>query len=205
MNARMRARLGLAVLAVNLAFVVPAVAEQATTKLPTATVMVVDVQAALQQSSAAKALRAQRDQYLQTLQAELDKNRASLKDTENELVKQKSAMAPDVWQQKARSFEQQVFQFNQRFQRNNQAVDKSFRAGMSELSDALAQVTEELAGELGANLVLPKSQIFLHDSRMEQTQRVIERLNSKYPSVTFPAPAVEGDGSPRVPTPAKKK
>ncbi len=205
MNARMRARLGLAVLAVNLAFVVPAVAEQATTKLPTATVMVVDVQAALQQSSAAKALRAQRDQYLQTLQAELDKNRASLKDTENELVKQKSAMAPDVWQQKARTFEQQVFQFNQRFQRNNQAVDKSFRAGMSELSDALAQVTEELAGELGANLVLPKSQIFLHDSRMEQTQRVIERLNSKYPSVTFPAPAVEGDGSPRVPTPAKKK
>ncbi len=205
MNARMRARLGLAVLAVNLAFVVPAVAEQATTKLPTATVMVVDVQAALQQSSAAKALRAQRDQYLQTLQAELDKNRASLKDTENELVKQKSAMAPDVWQQKARSFEQQVFQFNQRFQRNNQAVDKSFRAGMSELSDALAQVTEELAGELGANLVLPKSQIFLHDARMEQTQRVIERLNSKYPSVTFPAPAVEGDGSPRVPTPAKKK
>jgi len=205
MNARMRARLGLAVLAVNLAFAVPAVAEPATTKLPTATVMVVDVQAALQQSSAAKALRAQRDQYLQALQAELEKNRAALKETENELVKQKSAMAPEAWQQKARSFEQQVFEFNQRFQRNNQAVDKSFRAGMSELSDALAQVSEELAGELGANLVLPKSQIFLHDSRMEVTQQVIERLNKKYPSVTFPKPAVEGDGSPRVSTPAKKK
>lgn len=205
MNARMRARLGLAVLAVNLAFAVPAVAEPATTKLPTATVMVVDVQAALQQSSAAKALRAQRDQYLQALQAELEKNRAALKETENELVKQKSAMAPEAWQQKARSFEQQVFEFNQRFQRNNQAVDKSFRAGMSELSDALAQVSEELAGELGANLVLPKSQIFLHDSRMEVTQQVIERLNKKYPSVTFPKPAVEGDGSPRVTTPAKKK
>lgn len=205
MSARMRAGLGLAVLAAHLAFAVPALAEPASGKLPTATVMVVDVQAALQQSLAAKGLRSQRDQYLQGFQAELEKNRAALKETENELVKQKSAMAPETWQQKARAFEQQVFEFNQRFQRNNQAVDKSFRNGMSELSDALAQVTEELASEVGANLVLPKSQIFLHDPRMEMTQQVVDRLNKKFPSVNFPAPAVEGDGSPRLPAAAKKK
>lgn len=202
MGARMRARLGLAVLAVHFACAAPAWAEAA--KLPTATVMVVDVQGAIQQSVAAKGLRVQRDQFLQGFQAELEKNRGSLKETENELVRQKSAMAPEAWQQKARAFEQQVFEFNQRFQRNNQAVDKSFRAGMGELSDALAQVTEELAGELGANLVLPKSQIFLHDPRMEMTQQVVERLNKKFPSVNFPTPVVEGD-APRAPTPVKKK
>lgn len=206
MGVRMRARLGRAILAIQLALALPAMAaETAPGKLPVPSVMVVDVQAALQQSSAAKALRAQRDQYLQGFQSELDKNRAALKEIENELVKQKNAMAPEMWQQKARSFEQQVFEFNQRFQRSNQAVDKSFRTGMSELSDALAQVTEELAGELGANLVLPKSQIFLHDPRMEVTQQVIERLNKKYPSVNFPAPAVEGDTSPKPSAPAKKK
>ncbi|MGE5517285.1 MAG: OmpH family outer membrane protein [Bacteroidota bacterium] len=205
MGARMGARLGRAVLAIQLAFAVPALAETAPAKLPVPTVMVVDVQAALQQSLAAKGLRSQRDQYLQGFQAELDKNRAALKDIENDLVKQKSAMAPEIWQQKARSFEQQVYEFNQRFQRNNQAVDKSFRTGMGELSDALAQVTEELAGELGANLVLPKSQIFLHDPRMEVTQQVIERLNKKFPTVNFPAPTVEGDSTPRIPLPAKKK
>lgn len=205
MGARMRSRLGRAVLAVQLAFALPAVAETAPGKLPVPTVMVLDVQAALQQSLAAKGLRAQRDQYLQGFQAELDKNRAALKEIEADLVKQKSAMSPEVWQQKARSFEQQVFEFNQKFQRSNQAVDKSFRIGMGELSDALAQVTEELAGELGANLVLPKSQIFLHDPRMEVTQQVIERLNRKHPSVNFPAPAVEGESSPRLPTPVKKK
>lgn len=202
----MRACLAQAALAIQLAFALPAAAaEPAPGKLPVPTVMVLDVQAALQQSLAAKSLRAQRDQYLQGFQADLDKNRGALKEMENELVKQKSAMAPDIWQQKARSFEQQVFEFNQRFQRNNQAVDKSFRTAMSELSDALAQVTEELAGELGANLVLPKSQIFLHDPRMEVTQQVIERLNRKYPSVNFPVPTVEGEVSPRLPLPAKKK
>lgn len=206
MAVRLRACLAQAALAIQLAVTLPAVAaEPATGKLPVPTVMVLDVQAALQQSVAAKSLRAQRDQYLQGFQADLDKNRAALKDMEADLIKQKSAMAPEIWQQKARSFEQQVFEFNQRFQRSNQAVDKSFRAGMSELSDALAQVTEELAGELGANLVLPKSQIFLHDPRMEVTQQVIERLNKKYPSVTFPTPTVEGEASPRIPLPAKKK
>lgn len=206
MGARTRACLAQAALAIQLAFALPATAaEPAPGKLPVPTVMVLDVQAALQQSLAAKGLRAQRDQYLQGFQADLDKNRAALKEMENELVKQKSAMAPDIWQQKARSFEQQVFEFNQRFQRSNQAVDKSFRTAMSELSDALAQVTEELAGELGANLVLPKSQIFLHDPRMEVTQQVIERLNRKYPSVNFPVPTVEGEASPRLPLPAKKK
>lgn len=206
MAARMRACLAQAALAIHLAFALPAIAAEPTTgKLPVPTVMVLDVQAALQQSLAAKSLRAQRDQYLQGFQADLDKNRVALKEMETELVKQKSAMAPDVWQQKARSFEQQVFEFNQRFQRSNQAVDKSFRTAMGELSDALAQVTEELAGELGANLVLPKSQIFLHDPRMEVTQQVIERLNKKYPSVNFPTPTIEGDGNPRIPSPAKKK
>lgn len=205
MAVRMRACLGQAVLAIQLAFTAPALAESAPAKLPVPTVMVLDVQAALQQSVAAKGLRAQRDQYLQTFQSDLDKNRAALKEVETDLVKQKSAMAPEIWQQKARAFEQQVFEFNQRFQRGNQAVEKSFRTGMGELSDALAQVTEELAGEVGANLVLPKSQIFLHDPRMEVTQQVIERLNKKYPSVNFPAPTVEGDNSPRVQLPAKKK
>lgn len=206
MVAGMRAGLGLAVLALHLVMTGAVAAEPDQGKLPTAVVMVVDVQAALQQSLAAKELRSQRDHYLQIFQGELEKNRAALKETENDLVKQKAAMSPEVWQQKARAFEKQVFEFNQRFQRSSQAVDKSFRIGMGQLSDALAQVSEELAGELGANLVLPKSQIFLHDPRMEVTQQVIERLNKKYPSVKFPTPTIEGEASPRASpgSPAKK-
>lgn len=202
----MGAHLRWAVLAVAVSLAAPAAAEPpAAGKLPQATVMVLDVQAALQQSVASKSVRAQRDHYLQTFQAELEANRKSLKDTEADLVKQKATMTPDIWAQKARTFEQQVFEFNQRFQRNNQAVEKSFRAAMGELSDALAQVTEEVAGELGANLVLPKSQIFLHDPRMELTQTVIDRLNKKHPSVTFPAPVVEGESVVKPAPPAKKK
>lgn len=170
-------------------------------KLPNPVVMVIDVQAAMQQSAAGKDIMAKRDQYLQSFQSDVEKNRKALKVAEDELVKQKTSLPQDVWQQKAREFEQKVFDFNQHFQKTNVAVEKSFRAAMAELSHSLAIVTEEVAAESGANLVLPKSQIFLHDPAMEMTDTVIERLNRKYPTVTFPVPAVDGEAS--AATPAK--
>ncbi|MBF0325746.1 MAG: OmpH family outer membrane protein [Alphaproteobacteria bacterium] len=179
------------------------VSAQTASKVPVPVVIVVDVQAALQQSTAAKAVRAQRDQFVQTYQAEMEAARKSLKEAEAELLKQKAALPADAWQAKARTFEQQVYEFNQRFQKSNQAVEKSFRAAMGDLSQALAQVTEEVAGEMGANLVLHKMQVFLHDPRMEVTHTVIERLNRRFPSVTFPPPVEEGVTAPK-PQPKKK-
>lgn len=201
MRRRLMGRLGIgAVLAAATLWGGPACAE--VQKLPVPVVIVVDVQAALQQSTAAKAVRAQRDQLVQGYQADMEITRKSLKDAEADLLKQKAALSAEAWQAKARAFEQQVYEFNQRFQKSNQAVEKSFRTAMGELSQALAQVTEEVAGEMGANLVLHKMQVFLHDPRMEVTQTVIERLNRKFPSVSFPAPA---DDSLPVTKPQPKK
>lgn len=165
--------------------------------MPAPVVIVVDVQAALQKSSAAKSIRAERDHYAQTYQSEMDEQRKSLKDVENQLLKEKAALPSEEWQTKARAFERQVYDFNQRFQKSNQAIEKSFRTAMGELSQALAQVTEEVAGEMGANLVLHKMQVFLHDPRMEVTQIVIDRLNKRFPSIAFPAPVDEGQPAPK--------
>lgn len=205
MIARVGGRLAWAALAVVFSVSVARAVEEAPGRLPVASVMVVDVQAALSQSLAAKGIRSERDGYLQKFQAELDEGRKTLKDTENDLIRQKATMAPEAWQQKARAFEQRVFDFNQKFQHSTQAVEKSFRTAMGALSDALTQVTEEMASETGANLVLPKSQIYLHDPRMEFTQQVIERLNKKYPSVAFPPPVLDGDTAAKAAPVAKKK
>lgn len=182
-----------AVIACGVLLSTPSWAEGETAKLPPTIVMVVDVQEAIQQSVAGKSIRSQRETYVQTLQATAEGNRKQLKDAEAELMRQKGAMAPEAWQQKARAFEQQVFEFNQRYQKNSQAVEKSFHQAMQDLSATLARVTEEVASEVGATLVMPKSQIFLHDPRMEKTAAVIERLNKKYPAIPFPVPQVDGE------------
>jgi Skp family chaperone for outer membrane proteins len=186
-----------AALLVAVAVVVFARGASAQGVMPAPVVIVVDVQAALQKSTAAKAIRAERDRYAQSYQNEMEDQRKSLKDAENLLLKEKTALPSEEWQSKARAFERQVYDFNQRFQKSNQAVEKSFRTAMGELSQALAQVTEEVAGEMGANLVLHKMQVFLHDPRMEVTQVVIDRLNKRFPSIAFPAPVEEGAPAPK--------
>lgn len=194
-----------AALVVMMTLAVPAAAQNAAGagKIPAPVIAVLDVQGALQQSVAAKGAREQRDRFLQNFQAQQEASRKALKEEEAELVRQRTGMPAEQWQAKARAFEQRVFEFNQRFQKTNQSVEKSFRTAMGELSQALAQVADEVANEVGANLVLPKSQIFLHDPRMEITPQVVDRLNRKVASVAFPTPEVEGQPAPKAP--AKKK
>ncbi len=175
-------------------------AEDSKRTLPSASVMVVDIQATMQQSLAAKAIRAERDRLLHALQGDLETSRKTLKEMETQLTEERTTPPSEDWQQRARSFERQVSDFNHRFQRNNQAVDKSFRSGMTEVSQALTRVVEEVAGEMGANLVLPKSQIFLHAPGMEVTDIILARLNQQYPTVDFPPPILEAQPKMFVPS-----
>ncbi len=196
MSAKLALRFGGAVLAAVLSFPAPAPAQPAAgIVLPTPVIMVVDPQAVLQKSKAGQAVRVEHDHYLQSMQSELDTNRKALKENENELMKEKAVLSQEAWQQKARAFEQQVVELNQRYQKGNLAVEKSYRVAITALTRAFDQVTEEVAGEVGCNLILPMQQVILHDPRMDLTQTVIDRMNKKIPTVDFPTPLLDSDSA----------
>lgn len=161
--------------------------------IPAPVIVVVDPQAALQKSKAGQAIRAAHDKYLQGFESELQGGRKSLSETETELTKLKGAIPFDDWQKRAQAFDQRVVEFNQKFQKINLAVEKSYRVAMTELGQAFTQVTAEIANEMGATLVLPIQQVILHDPRMDLTKSVIERMDKRYPSITFPPPDFDAD------------
>lgn len=161
--------------------------------IPAPVIVVVDPQAALQQSKAGQAVRAAHDKYLQGFEAELQAGRKTLSETETDLAKQKATMPFDEWQKKAQAFDQRVVEFNQKFQKINLAVDKSYRVAMTELGQAFTQVTAEIANQMGATLVLPIQQVILHDPRMDLTKAVIERMDARYPFIAFPPPDYNAD------------
>ncbi|TAN76978.1 MAG: OmpH family outer membrane protein [Magnetospirillum sp.] len=175
-------------------------------KIPVPVVIVVDHQAAMQQTAAGKAIAAQNDQWRKTFETDFEARSKALKVEEAELVRQKPVMSQELWQQKARAFEQGVMEFNQNYQRARQAVEKSYRQALSTLGAAFEQEIRAVATELGANLVLPKQQTHLYDPRMDVTALVIERLNKRLPSIDFPPPQVEGgSGGKAQPAPRKGK
>ena len=59
------------------------------------------------------------------------------------------------------------------------------------MMNAILNITGEIANEMGANLVLPKQQVVLHEPRMDVTSQVIERLNRRMPNINFPEPVIE--------------
>lgn len=195
MGAKRALRFGGAVLAALLSLPTAALAQRpaGAGSLPTPVIMVVDPQAVLQRSKAGQAVRAEHDRYLESMQSELDANRKALKETENELMEEKAVLSQEAWQKKARAFEQRVVELNQRYQRGNLAVEKSYRVAIAALTRAFDKVTEEVAGEVGCNLILPMQQVILHDPRMDLTDTVIARMDKMIPAVAFPTPELGSD------------
>ncbi|ARJ65444.1 hypothetical protein WV31_07160 [Magnetospirillum sp. ME-1] len=164
--------------------------------------IIVDIQQAQRESLPGKALAAQRDKYQQNFQAEFNSARQSLQRSDQDLAKQKGTMPQDAYDQKVKALEMQVVAFQNRTQMAVRALEKSTDSAMAELMNAILTVTGEIASEMGANLVLPKQQVVLHEPRMDVTAQVIERLNKRLPAVNFPVPEVDAP-APSEPAPIK--
>lgn len=167
------------------------VSAEAPAKVPAPVVAVIDIQVVMRDSSAAKDVRVQRDKYLQTYQADFSKDEEKLRQADQELSRQRSVLTAEAFAEKRQGFEQQVAAFQRKVQGRRRGLDRAYNTAMSQLQDALIKVTDELAQEKGANLILLKSQTFLLDPKMEITAAAIERLNKKMPSVKFPEPKDE--------------
>lgn len=165
-------------------------------------VIIVDIQQAQRESQPGRDLAGRRDKYQQDFQNEFTSARQSLQRQDQELAKQKGTMSQEAYDQKVKALEQQVMAFQRRTQVAVRALEKSTDTAMSELMNAILTITGEIASEMGANLVLPKQQVVLHEPRMDVTAQVIERLNRRHPTVTFPVPQMEE--APPAETPSAK-
>ncbi|MEO0034266.1 MAG: hypothetical protein RLZZ501_289 [Pseudomonadota bacterium] len=159
--------------------------------VPPPSIIIVDVQQAQRESQAGKALISQRDRYQQSFQADFNAARQRLEASDQALARQKGTMSQDAYDQKVKELEQQVVAFQRRTQLAVRALEKSSEAAAAELTNAILSATGEIASERGAALVLPKQQVVLHEPSMDITAQVIERVNRRLPSITFPEPVVE--------------
>lgn len=177
---------------------------QDTAAIPTPAIAVIDVQAILRDSSAAKGIRGQRDKYLQTYQNEFSKEENALREADQELGRQRALLTPEAFMEKRRGFEQQVAEFQRRVQSKRRALEEAYNEAMTALQQGLIKVADEIAQERKANMVLFKSQVFLLDPAMEITEPAIERLDKRLPSVPFPTPKEKADAPAASPPAAAK-
>ena len=189
-----------------LAFQADAVAQ--TAPAPAApTIALVDIQRVVSDSSAGKSMLSQLDGERKKIRDQLAKLEEDLKNSDNELRRQRSILAEQAFNEQAQQLQRKAAD-GQRFQQERQeAFNKGASDAQNVIFDNMRDVVQQISGERKIGLVLRKEVVLnIIDKNMDITDDVIQRLNTKLPSVTVTvaapgaAPSATAAG-PRAPGP----
>ena len=165
---------------------VPALAQDEAGPGATASVIVLNVEEAIGRSQAAKGVREERARLSQKYQNEFSERETDLRDTDEELKRQRSLLAPDAFSEKRKGFEKQVGEFQREVRTRRRALEQAYAQAMQQVKKALIQVVGTIADERDAELVLASGQLLLFDSGLDITDQAVTRLNKQVSSVPFP-------------------
>lgn len=178
------------------------------------TVMVVDVQALLQNSKAAKMVRGQIEQKRNEYTKEISHQEEALRAERDALQRQQSSMSADALNQKGREFQQKVNDLERSVQGKRQALEKSNGEALSKIQEQMLKIIADIAKDRKANLVFQRADLVLFDQSFDVTDEVMQKLDELMPTLTVdfvvppptpaPSPAAAA-AQPTAPAPAKPK
>ena len=204
MTIRMRS-LGAVALGLFLSFSAPP-AMAATAKVPAASVMVVDIPKVISESRQTKKIRETRETFAEKFRKEFDAEGAKLREEEKQITDQRTVLSPEAFVEKQKAFNAKAASFEKRTRIRFLSLDTATDTAMKQVGMHLAQIIRELAGEVGANIVLSRTQIEYFDPATDKTDIALERLNTKVKEITFPNPMeVEKELQNRVDAEAAKR
>src|ERR1700739_2359193 len=186
--------------------------------LPTAqnlTVMVVDVQALLQNSKAAKMVRGQIEQKRGEYTKEISHQEESLRAERDALQRQQASLSPESLNQKGRDFQQKVNDLERNVQGKRQALEKSNGDALQKIQEEMLKIIADIAKQRKANLVFHRTDLVLFDQAFDVTDEVLQKLDEQMPTLTVnfvapvpPPPSPTAAATPSetpAPAPAKSK
>jgi outer membrane protein len=161
--------------------------------LPTAqnlTVMVVDVQALLQNSKAAKMVRSQIEQKRGEYTKEISHQEEVLRAERDALQRQQASLSPESLNQKGRDFQQKVNDLERNVQGKRQALEKSNGDAVQKIQEEMLKIIADIAKQRKANLVFQRTDLVLFDQAFDVTDEVLQKLDEQMPTLTvnFVAP-----------------
>lgn len=190
----------------------PAAAPAAPTTLA---VVVVDVQALLQNSKAAKMVREQIEGKRAEYAKEISHSEEVLRSERDSLQRQQQSLSAEQLNAKGREFQAKVNELDRDVQAKRQALERSNADALQKIQEVMVKIITDIAKDRKANLVFQRSELVLFDQGFDVTDQVLQKLDEQMPTLTvnFVAPvpvAASGAGAgqaqaaPAKPAPKKK-
>ncbi len=175
----------------------------------TLNVIVVDVQALLQNSKAAKMVRGQIEQKRNEYTKDISRQEEALRTERDTLQRQQATMSPDALNKKGREFQQKVNDLDRDVQSKRVALEKSNSEALTRIQQTMLKIIADIARQRRANLVLQRTDLVLFDQSFDVTDQVMQKLDEELPvlNVNFatpePVPAA-GPATEEAPPPTAK-
>ncbi len=185
----------LVLIAAFLASAAPVAAQPA---IPAPVILVVDMQQVLQEAKAAKEVQAALNQRYTAYSKEVAQQEDELQKGGAELERQRTVLAPDAYNARARELQQRYDELGKTVQSKRETLQHSLNDAMGKVRAAALEVVGDISKERRATLVLEKQAVVYETEGMDISADAIRRLDKKLPSVPINLPAAEG-GGPRLP------
>ncbi len=146
-------------------------------------IAIVDVQLIFEKSTAVQKVRDQIEKKAEEFRKDSTDKEAYFKKKYEELEKQKSVLAKDVYEKKTQDLTKEFSDAQKKFQDNRNVLDKAYAEAMQQFENVLSDIVKDEATKIGSALVLPKMQVLYNKQDSEITDNVLTALNSKLPNI----------------------
>ena len=172
--------------------------------LPAPVILIVDLQQILQDDKSHKVVQAIINQEYSSYTKEVAQQEDDLQKARAELERQRTVLAPDAFNTRARDLQQRYDELGQVVQGRRQSLQQSLNEAMQQVKNAALTVIADIVKERKANLVIEKQAVVFEAEGMDVTADAVARLDQKLASVPVKLPKADGEGSAK-PADRKKK
>ena len=154
-------------------------------ELHSAVIAIVEIQAVMRESKAAQSIQAQVEAKRSEYQAEISAEETLLRDLEQQLVRQRSVLSPDVYAERRREFESDVAAVQRIVVDRRRELAQAYAAGMRQIQVEISQIISEIASERSITIVLPEAQTLFVDNKLRISREVLRRLDERIPELAL--------------------
>ena len=170
------------------------------------TVAVVDMQRVLVESAAGKSIQSQLDTERHKIRDQITRMQEELKAAQNQFLRQRSVLSPENASEQQQQLQRKEADAQRTLQDRQEAFQKGESDAVNVVGDNMRDIVQQIAAERHIGMVLNKQTVIsMADKNMDLTDDVVQRLNTKLPTVTVtvPAPgAVSAQAAPAAEAPA---
>lgn len=150
-----------------------------------ASVMVVDVNALVDNSKAGKSALAQILAKQAEYKKEMDPKAESWRKEHDKLRTQQASMPRETFLPKAQASDQRHDELEQEYQLKSRTLDMALLQRRAKILEQIDSILRDLGKSRHANLVLQKSDLVLYDPRFDVTDAVLQKIDQVMPTVNI--------------------